>query len=55
MHDFNNNNKVKFASKKKYGQFTANSNGLCDHCNYYQQLKIDKLAEFKPRYEVNLI
>ena len=30
-----------------------NSNGLCDHCNYYQQVKIEKLAEFKPNNEVS--
>ena len=38
--------------KKSYSFHESNSNGLCDHCNYYQQLKIEKLANFKPKNEV---
>ena len=48
MHDVNNNK----TKKNKFGPFANRSNGLCDHCNYYQQLKVEKLAEFKPRDEV---
>ena len=42
MHQFKDTDK-----KKSYSFHESNSNGLCDHCNYYQQLKIEKLANFK--------
>ncbi len=47
MHQFKDTDK-----KKSYSFHESNSNGLCDHCNYYQQLKIEKLANFKAKNEV---
>lgn len=47
MHQFKDTDK-----KKSHYFHESNSNGLCDHCNYYQQLKIEKLANFKPKNEV---
>lgn len=45
---------VKKEATSKRKQFHIDqSNGLCDHCNYYQQVKIEKLAEFKPKNEEN--
>ena len=42
--------KEAFTKRKQF--HIDNSNGLCDHCNYYQQVKIEKLADFKPKNEV---
>ena len=49
---FQNNNENKFSKNNLVKPFETNTNCLCDHCNYYQQLKIEKLAEFKPKDEV---
>ena len=49
---FQNNNENKFSKNNLVKPFETNTNCLCDHCNYHQQLKIEKLAEFKPKGEV---
>ena len=42
------------STRKRNKLHVDNSNGLCDHCNYYQQIKVEKLAEFRPKNEVRI-
>ena len=57
--DINEMYEAKKANKNNTNSSNTNvsyksTNCLCERCNFYQQLKIEKLSKFEPKKEVHI-